>query len=131
MNKTLLVFLATLFLALTSVGTLAQDVPPTDNPIQPAPEAEALIQKLPLMIDCGPGQAIVDVITRHNEIPFANFEVFLQIPSGQILRQPGTMFVNQANGSWSIIAWFPEEESACIVQSGIGLSPAGRTSISY
>jgi hypothetical protein len=82
------------------------------------------------MIDCGPGKSIVEVIMRHNEIPFANFEVFLQIPSGQILRQPGTMFVNQSTKSWTIVAWFPESESACIVQSGIGLDPAGRTSIS-
>ncbi len=137
MKKTLIVFLATLFLAISSpasmIGALAQEASPDDDnsTITPAPDdAEALMQKLPLMIDCGPGKSIVEVIMRHNEIPFANFEVFLQIPSGQILRQPGTMFVNQSTKSWTIVAWFPESESACIVQSGIGLDPAGRTSIS-
>mgnify|MGYP001449233820 CR=1 FL=1 len=131
MKKTILVFLAAMLLALTSVGTLAQDVPPTDNPIQPAPETtEDMIKQLPVMVDCGPGQPIVDIINRHSEIPFANFELFLRIPNGQILRQPATMFVNTSTGSWSIVAWFPESETACIVQSGVTMTPAGRTSIS-
>tara|TARA_B100000212_G_scaffold307869_1_gene257274 strand:+ start:2720 stop:3151 length:432 start_codon:yes stop_codon:yes gene_type:complete len=134
MKKTILVFLAAMLLALTSVGTLADDgietLPPTDDnsAIQPAPQPEDYIQKLPMMIDCGPGQAIVDVINRHGEIPFANFEIFIQIPGGQILRQPGTMFVNTSTGSWSLLAWFPESETACIVQNGITMTPAGRTS---
>ena len=90
-----------------------------------------MIKQLPIMVDCGPGQPIVDIINRHGEIPFANFELFLRIPNGQILRQPATMFVNSQTGSWSIVAWFPESETACIVQSGISLSPAGRTSTNY
>ena len=139
MNKLLLVFLATQFLAQTSDGTMAnqspETVPPTDynSAIQPAPEPtpEDMIKQLPIMVDCGPGQPIVDIINRHGEIPFANFELFLRIPNGQILRQPATMFVNSQTGSWSIVAWFPESETACIVQSGISLSPAGRTSTNY
>ena len=134
MKKTILVFLAAMLLALTSVGTVfaETDIPPTDDDsaIQPAPQPEDYIQKLPMMIDCGPGPAVVEVINRHGEIPFANFEIFIQIPGGQILRQPGTMFVNTSTGSWSLIAWFPESETACIVQNGVTMTPAGRTSIS-
>ena len=133
MNKLLLVFLATLFLALTSVGTLAnqspETVPPTDDnsAIQPAPEPspEDMIKQLPIMVDCGIKEAIFDVLRKYGEVPVISMEVIIATPSSGILRQPGMLFMNPDKSTWSLIADFPETGGACIVQNGVNIEAVG------
>jgi hypothetical protein len=76
------------------------------------------------MVDCSSAEIVRSMLTKYEEVPFAKFTVMIQIPNGQILQQPGTMFVNPKNGSWSIVALFPESNMACILQNGAYFSPA-------
>ena len=95
-------------------------IEPTDPPTEPGGN----FTKLPTMVDCSSAEIVRSMLTKYEEVPFAKFTVMIQIPGGQILQQPGTMFVNPKNGSWSIVALFPESNMACILQNGAYFSPA-------
>lgn len=108
---------------------LPKDTPPVivpkEKPKQDTPkEPSGAFTKLPSIVDCSSAETVRSLLDKYNEIPFAKFTVIVQIPNGQILQQPGSMFVNPVTGSWSIVALFPENGMACIVQGGTYFAPA-------
>ena len=120
MIKTLL---TAILLSILSVTAMAEH----ENTPTPAPEQEqnpSAFMKLPILTDCGSMDAVMGTITKYKEQPLANMIVFVPIPDGRELQQPGVMALNPVSKTWSIIALFPETNSACIVVTGLELNPA-------
>ena len=116
--------LIAILLSFFSVTAFAEhENQPTPRPEQ-APQEPSAFMKLPILTDCGSMDAVMGTITKYKEQPLANMVVFVPIPDGRILQQPGVMALNPVSKTWSIIALFPETNSACILVTGLELNPA-------
>ncbi len=104
---------------------------PTDNPQPPIiekPEVpkEEPLQYLPIMIQCGPADKMLGVILDHNEEPLITGLFSLILPNGQVLTQPGAVYMNPETGSVSIVVGFAESKKLCQILNGGNFIPAAR-----
>lgn len=85
---------------------------------------EAMISRLPIMVDCGPAPMLMpDIVTKYAEKPFASMDVVFRTPQGQMLSGKGTITVNVDTGTWSYIVSFGEAENICFFLSGSNFGP--------
>tara|TARA_B100000676_G_C18022445_1_gene813491 strand:- start:578 stop:1006 length:429 start_codon:yes stop_codon:yes gene_type:complete len=125
-NKLLVAILVSM-LSLASAQAMAVDHDSNEGegPVVPqTPDAPSAFMKLPVLTDCSSMDIVLGVISRYEEVPLADLRVFVQIPDGRILDQPGMFTANPKTGTWSIVALFPETQSACIMQNGGGMAPS-------
>jgi hypothetical protein len=87
------------------------------------------MMKLPTLIDCGPYDEILAIVQgQYGEEPFAIFEAFIQIPSGQVITGPSALYVNRETRTWSVVVEI-ESSGLCIVQMGRNFGPASKPGI--
>ena len=102
---------------------------PTENPQAPkleVPKAEEKLQYLPIMIQCGPADKMLGVLADHNEVPLFTGLFSLILPNGQLITQPGAVYMNPETGSVSVVVGFAESKKLCQILNGGNFVPAAR-----
>ena len=102
---------------------------PTENPQAPkleVPKAEEKLQYLPIMIQCGPADKMLGVLADHNEDPLITGLFSLILPNGQLITQPGAVYMNPETGSVSVVVGFAESKKLCQILNGGNIVPAAR-----
>ena len=102
---------------------------PTENPQAPkleVPKAEEKLQYLPIMIQCGPADKMLGVLADHNEDPLITGLFSLILPNGQLITQPGAVYMNPETGSVSVVVGFAESKKLCQILNGGNFVPAAR-----
>ena len=79
---------------------------------------------LPIMIQCGPSEKMLEVLKDYEEQPFLTGNISFTIPSGQVMSQPGAVYLNPKTGSMSVVVAFAESNAICHILNGMALGPA-------
>jgi hypothetical protein len=104
--------LGLLFWVATSITVFAQE----------EQEQKSKLVQLPILLDCGPIQAISELLVEYREIPIAQANVMWQLPSGQLLEGPMTIFAHPTNFTISIVIQ-ATEDFGCIAFPGKDFRP--------
>lgn len=99
------------------------DAPTDDKPIIPAPEDKPK-QYLPIMIQCDAADKSLEIMEKFNEEPFITGIFQLVLPSGQVIQQPGAVYMNPAKGTVSVVVGFTEAGKICHILNGSEFGPA-------
>ena len=119
MIRTLIIAILVSFISVTALA---------EHETQPQAPQASPFNKLPIMVDCGTKEAIFEVLRRYNEEPVLSMEVIIQTPNSGILKQPGMLFANRDKSTWSLVAYFPDNGGACIVQNGVNITAVQKPS---
>ena len=79
---------------------------------------------LPIMIQCGPSEKMLEVLKDYEEQPFLTGNISFTIPSGQVMSQPGAVYLNPTTGSMSVVVAFAESNAICHILNGMEFGPA-------
>ena len=118
---------AILFCLSLTAPSMANDETQNDGQ---APNTNRLFEdmfRLPSMVDCGPPQKILEMVTQYKELEIAQGLGFLIRPDQMLQPGPVSLYVNPTTGTWSlVIKYKPEGFPAtwCIVGAGSGFGPA-------
>lgn len=118
---------------LTLAVSLHAEEPSTQVQLQ-----QQLMQKMPMVMDCGTMETIQLKLAQYNEIPFTvSDKSVMEIPMGndpqlpfQLIVGKTAIFINPQTGSYSIVFKLPDEMkhpmglSACIIGAGAEMKPA-------
>ena len=101
---------------------------PTEKDVQPfdkvVPQDDERLQYLPIMIQCGNAEKMIGVLEDHDEQPFITGQFSVILPSGQVITQPGAVYMNPQTGTVSVVIAFAESKKVCHILNGSEFGPA-------
>ena len=89
---------------------------------EPPSKTQPKVITLPMMIDCGPVDEVLKMISQYGETPLAKAIVSWKIPNGTILSGPMAIWANPETFTVSVTIQ-PSPDGMCIVLPGKDFSP--------